>query len=126
MFFLVVIIDVKTLLGARLQFVAIELLELLDGILIDRIAHVKHLKTPLPEGLQERRRGRSCNALTCDIIDVVLALLHAVDVLLEGDALVTRLGCLVAQELGNLDTVGRVLMDTKLDALAELLIELYV
>ena len=87
---------------------------------------MKHLKTPLPEGLQERRRGRSCNALTCDIIDVVLALLHVVDILLEGDDLVTRLGCLVAQELGNLDTVGRVLMDTKLDALAELLIELYV
>jgi hypothetical protein len=38
---------------ARLQFIAIELLELLDGILIDRIAHVKHLKTPLPVGEED-------------------------------------------------------------------------
>ena len=52
-----------------------------------------------------------------------LAVLHGVVVLLEGNALVNRLECLVAQELGNHDTVGRVLMDTKLDALAELLID---
>ena len=38
--------------------------------------------------------------------------------LLLRNAIVNRLGCLVAQELGNRDTVGRVLMDTKLDALA--------
>ena len=117
-FFLVVIIDVKTLLGARLQFVAIELLELLDGILIDRIAHVKHLKTLLPVGLQERRGGHSRNALACDEIDVVLSLLHAVDVFLEGDALITSLAYLVAQELSNLDTVGGVLADADGDASA--------
>ena len=35
-----VIIDVKTLLGAGLHFLAIELLELLDGTLIKRIAQV--------------------------------------------------------------------------------------
>ena len=58
------------------------------------------------------------------MIDVVLSLLHAVHVFLEGDALITSLGCLVAQELSNLDTVGGVLVDAKLDALAELLIEL--
>ena len=70
------------------------------------------------------KRGHIRNPLSCDVIDGVLSFLHAFDVFLEGDALITSLAYLVAQELSNLDTVGGVLVDAKLDALAELLIEL--
>ena len=65
-----VIIDVKTLLGAGLHFLAIEPLELLDGTLIKRIAQVKHFKTLLPQGLQERRGGLIDGSL--DVRDLVL------------------------------------------------------
>ena len=63
-----------------------ELFELLDGILIDRIAHGKHL---LPQGLQERKSSPV-------VTDDVLALLQAMDMVLEDD-LFTRLGCLLGK-----------------------------
>ena len=56
----------------------------------------------------------------------MLTLFHAVNVLLGGDALVARLGSLIAQELSNVDTVGGVFVDAKLDALPELLVERFV
>merc|ERR1719469_387698 len=66
------------------------------------------------------------NALSCDVVNVILALLHAINILLEADGLVTRLGGLVSEELSNLHPVGGVLVDTELEALAKLLIELLV
>ena len=54
----------------------------------------------------------------------ILALLHAVHVLLQADLLIARLGGVVAKQLRNLGAVGRVLVDAQLQALAELLIEL--
>ena len=74
----------------------------------------------LPESLQERRRRHCCNTFTSDVVDVVLALLHAVHVLLEGDALDTGFGSLVLRELSDLDSVGGRLVDSKLNAFAEL------
>merc|ERR1712232_247513 len=53
---LVLVIDLQTLLGGALEFLAIELLELLDSILINGVSHVDHLVALLTEGLQERRR----------------------------------------------------------------------
>merc|ERR1719230_1239114 len=65
-------------------------------------------------------------ALTRNVIDVVLALLHPIHVLLQTDGFITRLGCLVPQELSNLCSVGGVLVDAKLQAFAELLVEFLV
>ena len=66
------------------------------------------------------------NALTSDVVNVVLALLHTIDVLLEADQLITRLGGLVAEELCDLHTVGGILVHTKLEAFTELFVELLV
>ncbi len=49
------------------------------------------------------------DALTCNEVDVILALLHAVYVLLEADLLITRLGGVLAHELCNLGEVVRIL-----------------
>ena len=43
------------------------------------------MRTLLPERHQVRVRGHNCNALTFDLIHVVLALLHAIDLLLEDE-----------------------------------------
>merc|ERR1719394_2327040 len=99
---------------------------LLDGILVNRVHHVHDLKALLAQALQEGRGGDSRDALAGDVVDVVLSLLHAVNVLLEADQLVPGLGGVEAQQLGNLGAVGGVLMDAKLEALAELLVELLV
>merc|ERR1719454_2568485 len=102
---LVLILNVKALLGHALKLLALKLLEVLDSVLIDRVNHVKHLETLLAEGLDEWRGGDSGNTLTSDVIDVGLTLLHAVNILLQADLLVTRFGGVVAHELSNLGTV---------------------
>ncbi len=42
------------------------------------VDHVEDFETFLMERLQERRRGDSRNALICNVVDVILALLRAV------------------------------------------------
>merc|ERR1719345_644706 len=126
LFLLVVILNVKTLFGGALQLLAIEFFELLDGVLIDGVHHVEDLETLLAEGLKERRRGDASNAFTSDVINVVLTLLHAINILLEANLLIARLGGVIAQELSNLHPVGGVFMDAKFDVLGELLVKLLV
>merc|ERR1712241_1186895 len=116
----------KTLLGRRLQLLSVKLLQLLHRIFIDGICHVQHLKALLPQGLQKWRRRHCCNTLTCDVVYVVLAFLHAVNILLEPNQLITRFGGMKTQQLCFLGAVGGFLMHTKLQAFAELLIELLV
>merc|ERR1719327_1649916 len=125
-FLLILILDVKTLLGGAFQLLTIKFFELLHCVLIDRVNHVENLETLLAQSLQERGRGNGCDALTSDVVDVILALLHAIDILLEADLLITRLRSVVAHELSNFGPVGRVLVNSKLDVLGELLIELLV
>merc|ERR1719329_145077 len=123
---LVLILNVEAFLGGGFQLLAVKFLQLLHAILINRVNHVQHLQTLLAQGLEEGGRRHCSNALASDVVNVGLALLHAINVLLEADQLVTGLGSLVAEELGNLDAVGGILMDTELEALAELLVELLV
>ena len=121
---LLLVIEVETFLGDGLELLAIVLLDLLDGVLIDGVDEVKDLEALLLETFEEGGRGNSGDGLTGDVVDVFLALLHAVAVLLEGDGLLTGLGGLVTEKIGNLVAVGGVLVDTELEVLAELLVEL--
>merc|ERR1719506_184132 len=89
-------------------------------------SHVEHLDSLLLKGLNERRARDTLDALAGDVVDVVLALLHAVAVLLQADHLVTGLGSLEAEEVRQLRAVRRVLVDTELQVLRELLVELLV
>ena len=57
---------------------------------------------------------------------ILLTDLHARDVVVEAAHLVARLGGRVAQELGDLAAVSRVLVDAQLEVLGEGLIELLV
>merc|ERR1712187_254424 len=54
LFLLVLIFNIQTFLGGRLELLSIKLLELLDSILINRIYHVQDLKTLLAKIFQER------------------------------------------------------------------------
>merc|ERR1719478_287409 len=54
------------------SFFAIELLELLNGILVNRVYHIENLDAFLTQCLQKWGRRDSSNALACDVIDVVL------------------------------------------------------
>merc|ERR1719316_1895436 len=120
-FLLVLVLNVKALLGGALKFLAIELLELLHSILVNRVHHVENLKTFLAKSFKEGR-GRDCrDALTGDVINVVLTLFHAVDVLLEANLLIARLRSVVTNEFRNLGTISRILVDAQFDVLRKLL-----
>mmetsp|Transcript_50154 Transcript_50154/g.82618 ORF Transcript_50154/g.82618 Transcript_50154/m.82618 type:complete len:468 (+) Transcript_50154:273-1676(+) len=123
---LILIIDVKTLLGGALEFLAIELFQLLGRVLVNGIDHVQNFDALLAESLQEWRGRDSSNTLAGDVENVVLSFLHAVNILLEADLLITRLGGVEAQELCNLGAVGGVFMHPELQALAERLVKLLV
>lgn len=65
-----------------------------------------------------RRRGDSCNAHACDVVDVTMVLLPAVHVLLEREGVVARLGSLNLEIPTTL--MRLVLMDIELDAHAKM------
>lgn len=54
-----------------------------------------HLQASLPELLNERRVLHCLSALTSDVVDAGLSLLHPSDVVLEAGHLLTRLGAVV-------------------------------
>ena len=120
------IAEVEALLGARDELLAVVLLELLDHVLIDGVDEVQYLVASLFEAFEEGRGGNGCLRLASDVVDALLALLHASDVLLKRDQFVAGLGGVEAEEISNLVTVGGVLVDTKFEVLGELFVELLV
>merc|ERR1719326_1195646 len=112
------------LLGDSHQLLAVVLLELLHGVLIDGVGEVEHLEATLLKLLDEGGGLHSLLRLTGDVVDVLLLLLHAGNVLLKAGHLLARLGGVVAHELSELGTVLGVLVDAELEVLAELLVEL--
>lgn len=87
------------------------------------INHENDLEALLLEDLKEGGVANAVKRLASEVVDVLLDLRHAGNIVLERDELVARLGGVVAQELGKLGAVGRVLMDTKLEVLAKGLVE---
>jgi hypothetical protein len=117
------VVELKALFGGVLELVAIEVLELLDDVFVDGVDHVDDLEVTLLECLHEGGSSGSGTRFGSDDVDVLLALLHAGNVLLETDELLTGLVGVVAQELTELLPVAGVLVDTQLQVLAELLVE---
>ena len=64
---------------------------------------------------------------TGDEVDVLLVVLHAGDVVCKSGAFFTAIvGGVVAEQVGDFDAIGWVLMDTQLDVAAELNNENYI
>merc|ERR1719474_434430 len=63
-------------------------------------------------------------ALTSNVIDVLLVLLHPGDIISQGAEFISGSGNIIPKVSGELLPVGGVLVDTELQVLAELLIEL--
>merc|ERR1719261_233787 len=118
------LLKLEALLGDRDELLAVVLLELLHAVLVDRVDHEEHLVVALLALLDERRRLDGLLGLAGDVVDVLLRLGHARDVVLERRLLVARLGRVVHEELGELGAVARVLVDAELDVLAKLLVKL--
>ena len=116
--------DLQTFLGGTDQFLALEFLELLYGVFIDGIRHEQHLNTLLLQSLQKGRVFDLFLGFTGYVVDVGLIGRHTTDVIVKTGQYFTRFGRIVAKELGEFGTVGRILVDAQFDVLAELLVEL--
>merc|ERR1719323_2448094 len=122
--FLLILGELKTLLGDRDEVLAIKLLQLLDDVLVNGLGHVDNLESSLLQSLDE---GRGCDdllALPGDVVDVLLVLLHPGDIISKRAEVISAGRGVVPQVSGQLLAVGRVLVDAKLQVLAELLVEL--
>ena len=119
-------LELEPLLGDRDELLALELLELLGGVLVDGIDHVEDLVSLLLETLEEGAGLDGALGLAGDVVDTGLLVVHAADVVVEASHLLTGLGGGVTQELGNLGAVGRVFVDAELEVLGEGLVELIV
>lgn len=78
---LLCLLQFKTLLGDTHQLLAIELLELSDGVLVDRVNEEQHFEALLLEHLQERRVSDSSKRFTGQVIDRLLDFGHTSDVI---------------------------------------------
>merc|ERR1712100_879279 len=123
---LVGLLDVVAFLGDVKDLLAIILLELLDGVLINWVNHVKNLESLLLEGLKEWSSLDGLLGLASDAVDLLLVLLHAGDVVLERGHVLTGLGALVPHQVSQLVAVLAVLVHSELQVLGELLPELVV
>lgn len=106
-------------LGDIDQLLALELLQLSHGVLINGVNEEENLKVLLLESVKEGRLGHSSEGLAGDVVHVLLVLGHAGDVVSQGGQLITRLGGVEAQQLGKQLAVLRVLVDTELQVLGE-------
>ncbi|KAI3479872.1 hypothetical protein L1887_58069 [Cichorium endivia] len=120
------LLKLEAFLGDADELLALKLLELRHGVLVDGVDHEEHLEALLLEALQEGRVADRGERLAGEVEDlVVLAVLgHAGDVVLERGLLLARLGRVEAEELGELGAVGGVLVDAELEVLAKGLVEL--
>ena len=106
------------------ELLAVELLQLGEGVLIDGVDEEEDLKVLLLEAVEEGGAGDGLEGLAGDVVHLLLVLGHAGDVVGEGGHLVAGLGGVVAQQLGQGLAVLGVLVHTKLDVLAEGAVEL--
>ena len=111
-------------LGDVDELLAIELLELGEGVLVDGVGKVENLEVLGLEGVEEGRLLNGLDVLAGDVVHVLLVLRHAGNVVLEGGEVLARLGGVVTEELGQNVTVLCVLVNTELDVLGESSVEL--
>lgn len=120
---LISLLELKVL-GDVDELLALKLLELSHSVLINGVNEEENLEALLLEGVKEGRLGDGVDGLASDVVHVLLVLRHAGDVVSERGHLITRLGGVEAEELGQNGAVLGVLVDTELQVLGEGAVEL--
>mmetsp|Transcript_18458 Transcript_18458/g.37458 ORF Transcript_18458/g.37458 Transcript_18458/m.37458 type:complete len:404 (-) Transcript_18458:1041-2252(-) len=124
--FVFVLNHLESLLGGTDEFLALELLQLLDSVFVDGINHVEDFVSLLLEFLEEGRSFDGTFGFSSDVIDARLLVVHAADVIIETSHGVSALGRMVTEEFGEFGAVGRIFMDAQLEVLRERLVEFVV
>merc|ERR1719336_660345 len=120
---LLILGQLQSFLGDGNQVLSVEFLELLDHVLVNGLGHVDNLQSPLLQSLNEGGGSHHFLALSSNVVDVLLVLLHPGHVVVERADVVSTGGGEVAEIPGQLLPVGGVLVDAQLEVLAELLVK---
>jgi hypothetical protein len=83
LFFILSLLELEAFLGAALKLLALELLDLLSGLLVNGVYHEDDLVALALELLDEWAVEQRGLRVAGDLVDLLLVLLHASDVLLE-------------------------------------------
>ncbi len=117
--------QIEIALGHGLQWLAVELGEAAKQPFVDAVGKQQHLDAFLAEDFQVRAMFRCGKAVGRDVVNLVLAFLHALDIGLERNHLlfVIKLRGGKAQQPGDFVLVGKILTRTFLQHAAELVPE---
>ena len=126
LFVVVCVAKLEVFLARVGELEIIEFRQVLHGVLIDRVGEVDDFEVLGDELFEERRVRERVDGFSGDVINRLLALLHAFDVLLQRDELAVGLRGLESKKLGEAHAVARVFDDPELDRLAERLPELFI
>lgn len=121
---LVGLFELETFLGNTDELLALELLELSNGVFVDGVDKEQDFEALLLQDLEEGRVLDGIEGFTGQVVDRLLDFGHSGDVVLERGHFVDGLGRVESQELGELGSVGGVLVDTELQVLTEGFVEL--
>mmetsp|Transcript_42364 Transcript_42364/g.76600 ORF Transcript_42364/g.76600 Transcript_42364/m.76600 type:complete len:651 (+) Transcript_42364:522-2474(+) len=108
----------------RHELLALVISQLLKARLVKGVRQHQHLDILFHEDLEGRCLLHDVQGVARHVVDALLALLHAVKVLVQADLLAVRLGRVVAEQLRQLRSIGIVLIAAHLEVLVELLPEL--
>merc|ERR1719409_1508272 len=103
---------VQSFLCGTYKFFTIIFLELLNGVLVNWVSHVKYFKTTHLQSFKEGRFLNSFFASAGDVVNHLLIFLHASNIFLKRCEL-SGLGREVTEEFSEFGTVGGVLMNTQ-------------
>ena len=115
--------EVEPLLGHVDELVVAILGEVGRDGLVDRLGEVEHLEAVGDEPLDERRRRGRLERVRGHVVDALLAVLHAADIVVQRRHGVARLGAEEAQQLREARAVVGVLDRADLEVAAERLPE---
>ena len=118
------LLELETLLGNGDELFALELLQLRDRIFIDGVDKEKDFEAFLLEDFEEGRVFDRGEGFAGEIVDGLLDLGHASDVVLQRGLFLEALRAEESKELSELAAILRVFVDTKLDVLAKGLVKL--
>mmetsp|Transcript_4066 Transcript_4066/g.12646 ORF Transcript_4066/g.12646 Transcript_4066/m.12646 type:complete len:723 (-) Transcript_4066:267-2435(-) len=121
--FFVFVAELEAFLGHGLELLAVELGDVLDGVLVDGVRQVQDFHVLGREFFQEGRLLDGGDGLAGDEVNRLLPVLHGLHVLFQRRPALAGLVALEAQEFRQFRAVRVVLDDAQLDVLPELLPE---
>mmetsp|Transcript_27027 Transcript_27027/g.76036 ORF Transcript_27027/g.76036 Transcript_27027/m.76036 type:complete len:327 (-) Transcript_27027:1658-2638(-) len=110
----ILVLELDVLAGHVDELLAVKVTNVRNDVLVDRVGHVDHLHVLLLEGFEELRLLDGFHVDAGDGVNLVLPVLHVVDVFLKADPFAVGLGGLESKQLHELAAVRLVVDDTHL------------